>query len=66
MQKRSDVIEIRWNSEHTKWDIKVKLEEAIEKWKEYDAKVEKKKEEEILDSQENKFNLEEEKDMKNK
>ena len=41
MQKLSDVKEIRWNSEHTKWEIKVKLEEAIEKWKEHDKKVKK-------------------------
>ena len=56
----------RLNLACTKGEIKVKLEEAIKKWKEHDAKMKKKKEEDALDLQENKFNPEEEKDMKNK
>ena len=45
--------------------IKVKSKEAIERWKEHDVKIKKKKEEETLDLQENKFNSEDEK-IKNK
>ena len=66
MKKRSDVAEIRWNKDFTKVEAKVKSKEAIERWKYCDAKMKKKKEEEMLDLQDNKFNLEDEKDMKNK
>ena len=64
IQKRSDVAGIKWNSACTRSEIKVKIEEAKEKWSEQIKRIKKKKEEEILDSQENEFNLEEENETK--
>ena len=55
------MVEIRWNSEHAKGEITVKLEEAIKKWKEHTMQIKKRKEEETLNLQDNKHNLEEEK-----
>ena len=49
IQKRSDVAGIRWNPAHAKSEINVKLEEATEKWNEHVTKINKKKEEEIID-----------------
>ena len=66
MQKFLDMAEIRWNKDFTKVKSKVKLKWAIERWKKYVMKIKKRREEEILDFQDNKFNSEDERDMKNK
>ena len=42
-QKRSDMAGIKWNSACTRSEIKVKIEEAKEKWDEPIKKIKKKK-----------------------
>ena len=42
-QKRSDMTGTRCNSARTKGEIKGKLEEAIEKWKECEVKIKERK-----------------------
>ena len=53
-------------SSRKKSETNVKIEEATEKWKGHAKRIKKKKKEEILYLQENKFNLEEENDAKNR
>ena len=66
IKKRSDMAEIRWNKDVTKSDAKEKLRDDNASWKNIFTKRKKKKEDEILDLQDNKFNAEDEKDMRNK
>ena len=64
MQKKSDMAGIKWNLACTRSEIKDEIEEAKEKQDKYIKRIKKKKEDEILDLQENKFDLEDEHDTK--
>ena len=65
MQKRVDMAELCHEQNFTKKEAKMKLIDAIENWKEHVKKIKKKREEEILDLQDNLLNNEDENEMKN-